>query len=202
MNEILASMGSQPRPVGALECPRCGRVDRIQAVPAVYAANRSTTQIRAEHYGSGFASRTRGSAVTMTMLGRQLAPPQASTLWAILVVTAIALGGFFAFLAFLAESSRSSTAVGSTRDFAPAMAAVCLLALGCGAVAAFGIWRLRIKAPMVRRARELWASGWYCGRCHGVFSATAAAQQLGLVPPAVFAGELAAVAASRVPTGR
>jgi hypothetical protein len=188
MDGRLVDMEAQVRRAAAVAaCPGCARTDRAQRVPAVYAANHSTTRVRAISYGPGLVLASRGTARTTTVLGRQLTPPRGSALASMLVVVGLGFGGFFALLAVLGA--------GSARDASAGLAVAVMMAFGGGTVAAVGFWQLRAGANDVARACRRWASAGYCGRCHGVFFPAGATQRGALVPMARFARELADMAA-------
>jgi hypothetical protein len=187
-------VNERPRAAAAQTCPGCGLHDQVQAVPAVWAAQRSTTRISADHYSPSVGwTATQGRAVTVTALGRMLAPPRPSTPWAILAaIGATGVCGFFELIALAAATGGNAPA---GRDASGFLLVTTLVLAGCAALTVSLLRRRRVTdaslASARAHARARWERARYCARCHGVFVPSAAAN---LLTPARFAADLAAQA--------
>jgi hypothetical protein len=142
---------------------QCQRIDQLVTVPAAYHGGRSVAHVQVRHYGPGRPlGHSRGTAVTLTGLAAQLAPPAQPKSW----ITPAAWLGVAGFLELVALRAAVLPSTGDNRG--GAVAAMLLLAMamiGVGAWAAARYHALTMRGPAASRALQLWRYCWYCRRC-------------------------------------
>ncbi|MDP9792631.1 hypothetical protein J2S43_001143 [Catenuloplanes nepalensis] len=177
--------GASPRRGEALAAGRrCDHRGTLASVPAVYRAGLATVTFEQSRVSDfGIHSRERGTGIVRSALAERLAPPQKLPSWVPpAVVAGVGVGG----LALSVVASVAASVTGEEVGGVGLLVLISVVMIIGGAGMAGFLWRVERRAGrLVKRARGLWQTSWFCSVCGVVVLVDGRVIRNGPVAPAL-----------------